>query len=667
MKKLNTADFKAIAQIATACRCAILRMTTLAASGHPGGSMSSLDVLITLYNMINQHPKSPYLPERDRVVVSNGHISPAVYSVLATLGYFDPDAVVAEFRLAGSEFEGHIERNLPGIEWTSGNLGQGLSAGCGFALANKIKGLDTQIFVMMGDGEQQKGQISEARRFAVKHHLTNITAIIDYNQLQISGDIHQVMPQNIKANWESDGWNVIEIDGHDLTQIHDALHTVTALDQPVMLLAHTVMGKGVGFMENLAKYHGSPLSETQLVTALTELCGSDLPDESCLTGSDFTSDCPSESLSAVDLKTWIANCRDIDYYKLLRERKKQQGCVPFPPLQNDNLSFTAGDTIVYQDETDNRSAWGNAIADLAKLNQDNRMPIVVFDCDLQSSVKTADFEKINPTHFIQSGIMEHNTAVVSGAMSTCGISTWWAEFGMFGIDEVYNMLRLNDINHANLKVIATHVGVDVGEDGRTHQCVDYIGLIRNLFHFGLLCPADPNQTDRIIRYLINTPGNFVCTMGRSKLPILRTTEGKLFYDANYSFEYGKADLLREGTDAALIVTGTPVGRALAAVDRLRSSGISVQLWYVASPLVVDRDMLVKAAQTGTIFTVEDHNVHSGLGSIFADAMVEQQLSAKLTKLGVRDYPISGTSDDVFAWAGLSPESIIKTISGALKS
>ena len=183
MKTLTQKDFEKIETLANQARINILHMTTLAGSGHPGGSMSAIDILLTLYHMAHVDSKNPRLPDRDRIVVSNGHISPGVYSALGAMGFFNAEDAISEFRLAGSIFEGHVERFVPGVEWTTGNLGQGLSAGCGFALAGKINKYNHYTFVIMGDGEQQKGQITEARRFAVKYKLNNLIAIVDYNQL----------------------------------------------------------------------------------------------------------------------------------------------------------------------------------------------------------------------------------------------------------------------------------------------------------------------------------------------------------------------------------------------------------------------------------------------------------------------------------------------------
>jgi len=627
-QKLTRIQIQELAELARQARGAILTMTTLSASGHPGGSMSMIDMLITLYKHCKVDPSNPHWEERDRIVVSNGHTSPGVYAALATVGFFPIDDAITGFRLAGSKYEGHIERTVSGVEWGTGNLGQGLSAACGFALASRLKGYENQVYCFMGDGEQQKGQISEARRFAVKYDLQHITAIIDYNRLQISGNISNVMPQNIRANWESDGWTVLEINGHDFQAIHEALEHAKTIKQPVMILAHTIMGKGVPFMENKEKYHGSTLSEEQLAEALTIL--------------------------QIDNK--------LSYYK---EKRAKFACTSHTPILAHELRYELADAepTIYEKSTDNRSAWGRALANLAKANTNSSIPMVVFDCDLQGSVKTNEFEDVTPTHFIQSGIMEHNTAVVAGVLSVENIQTFWAEFGVFGIDETYNMHRLTDINQGNLKVVATHVGLDVGEDGKTHQCLDYVGLMRNLYGFRVIVPADPNQTDHAVRYMGVRKGNYLMAMGRSKLDIIRKVDGSPYYDANYTFAYGKADLLRDyGNDAAVLVMGTLTGEALNATEALQQKETSIQLWHVACPLHIDEEMLRKAAKTGLIVTVEDHNVQTGLGSLVAEKLVELGLAeTRLVKLGVSNYALSGTSTAVFACCGLTAAHIEKAV------
>ncbi|HNX01318.1 MAG TPA: 1-deoxy-D-xylulose-5-phosphate synthase N-terminal domain-containing protein, partial [Candidatus Cloacimonadota bacterium] len=384
MEKFTQEQISHIAEIARQARGHILKMTTLANSGHPGGSMSTIDMMLTLYHMIKKDPQNPDWKERDRVIVSNGHISPAVYSTLGLMGYFPIDDAVAHFRQAGSIYEGHVERDVPGVEWGTGNLGQGLSAAVGMALACRLHNIDNHFYVFMGDGEQQKGQISEARRFAFKYGLKNITVFVDYNQLQISGNIHHVMPQKIVENFVSDGWDFIEVMGHDIGQVNSAIIKARQNPVPTLILAHTIMGKGIPFMENLEKYHGSALNEEQL----------------------------DEALKILGIDNDLPRLKDKRTKDPLPCSHKEFGFVP---------DVNKGKNHIYDKTTDNRSAWGTAIAELAALNKDSQTPIAVLDCDLQTSVKTGEFEKATPEAFFQGGIMEHNTAVIAGAMSTADV------------------------------------------------------------------------------------------------------------------------------------------------------------------------------------------------------------------------------------------------------
>ncbi len=185
---------------------------------------------------------------------------PGVYAALAEAGFFPAEEFVAHFRQAGSVFEGHVERSVPGIEWSCGNLGQGLSAGVGLALGARLTEASWHTFVAMSDGEQHKGQVAEARRLAVKERLGNLTAVIDCNRIQISGHTDEVMPVHIAADWAADGWRVVECDGHDLAALHEALRDAVRGDGPTVVVARTVIGKGVSFMEDLPEFHGRGLT-----------------------------------------------------------------------------------------------------------------------------------------------------------------------------------------------------------------------------------------------------------------------------------------------------------------------------------------------------------------------------------------------------------------------
>ena len=632
--EFDSAKRERLIQLAAKCRGDILRMTTLAGCGHPGGSMSSVDLYLSLFTSAQVDPTEPFKPERDRILISHGHTSPGAYAVLGNLGFFPIDDAIAHFRQAGSPYEGHVEANLPGIEWSSGNLGQGLSAGCGMALNSRLREIHNQVYVVMGDGEQQKGQISEARRFAVKFGLYNLTCLVDLNGLQISGSITDVMPQNIRSNFESDGWKVLEIDGHDFDAIHGALdQAVTDTDHCVAILAHTVMGKGVSFMENVAKWHGQALSNEKLPDALAELGQRD----------------------------------NLDQYRQLRTRDVDQIQLPVRPVMRPVID--SGEPMAYGNDklTDNRSAWGNALTDITGINMSNSQatPIAVFDCDLASSVKTNGFEELLPDHFFQCGVMEHHTAVAAGALSTQDVQVFWADFGIFGVDEVYNQIRINDINETNLKLVCTHLGSDVGEDGKTHHCIDYLGLLNNLFHFRTLIPADPNQTDRIVRWAAGQAGNYFIGMGRSKSRIITTPAGEPFFDRNYEFRYGKADILRDGKDISIITMGILAPRAVAVADDLSREGISVGVYNFSCAKDLDLEVLATACRTGTLITYEDHHVGTGLGTIVADRICRDGHSVRLIKKGIAHYASSGKPDHLLSVMGLDEESLKQTIRDAL--
>jgi len=631
--KLSLEDKKFLENLATTCRGDILKMTTLAASGHPGGSMSSIDLYLTVYKFANINPDNVNDLERDRVVVSHGHTSPGVYSALGRNGFFNIDNAIAYFRLAGSIYEGHIERMVKGVEWTTGNLGQGLSAACGMAIAGRANNLDYNIYVFMGDGEQQKGQISEARRFAVKYNLKNITAVVDYNRLQISGDITKVMPQNIKDEYIADGWVVIEIDGHNFDEIYDAFCKAQAIDRPVMILANTVMGKGVSFMENIADYHGKPLSKEQLVDALKEL--------------------------------GIEN--DIEKYE--KKRKEFVYNKDEHKIFRSGVKVSKGMPKVYSADIkiDNRSAFGNAIADMVHFSVTDKSltPIITFDCDLAGSVKLDKVMKEFPERFIQSGIQEHHTAVAAGAASVNGVVSVFADFGVFGVDETYNQQRLTDINDGNLKVITTHVGIDVGEDGKTHQCIDYVGAMRNIPNFKVLVPADPNQTDRLVRYAVSEYGNYLVAMGRSKLPVITKEDGSVFFDEDYEYVYGKIDIIRDGK-YPLITYGTMTSYALKVREVLLKEGIDLAVINIASPLCFDIFRIKKYLDSGYVFTYEDHLSSSGIASTLSLLAMENGLSFKLKTFGPTNYAYSGKPEEIFKLLKIDPISVAESIKEFLK-
>lgn len=260
----------------------IIKMLKEAGSGHPGGSLSAADIVASLYfgGVMNYSEADPQHPERDYFILSKGHAAPVLYAVLAELGYVPEDELLT-LRKLHSRLQGHPDsKKLPGVEVSTGSLGQGLSIAAGVALGVRIDqqrdgGPKRRVFTLLGDGEIEEGQVWEAAMFAAHYHLDNLVAIVDNNNLQIDGDVRDVAGlDNISSKFKSFGWQTIEVDGHDVGAVVTALKTATLLDgSPVCIVAHTVKGKGVSFMENQAGWHGKAPNEEQAKEALAELEG----------------------------------------------------------------------------------------------------------------------------------------------------------------------------------------------------------------------------------------------------------------------------------------------------------------------------------------------------------------------------------------------------------
>jgi transketolase len=275
---MNTTDLKpdiaSLKEKAKTLRIEILKMLTEAGSGHTGGSLSAADIVTALYFYKMRHnPADPKWRERDRFVLSKGHAAPVLYGALAISGYFDKQ-LLRTLRKIGSPLQGHpCSRKLPGIEISTGSLGQGLSIADGMALGLKIDGLSSRVYCMLGDGEIQEGQVWEAAMTAAHYKLDNLCAIIDNNGLQIDGHCHEVMYiEPIVKKWEAFGWHVIDINGHDMEAVVRALDEAeTIKDKPSMIVARTIKGKGVSFFEGKVEYHGMAPTPEELEKALKEL------------------------------------------------------------------------------------------------------------------------------------------------------------------------------------------------------------------------------------------------------------------------------------------------------------------------------------------------------------------------------------------------------------
>lgn len=627
---LSREQIKRIELFARSCRRSVVEMTTTAKSGHPGGSLSSIDYLSLLYTSIISHTNNP-------VIISNGHISPAVYAILSELGVVSKRELIKNFRRAGSVFEGHVSRQVPGVWYSTGPLGAGISAASGFALAQKLKKENRKVFATLGDGESQEGQVYEMMNFAAKYKLNNLIVFLDYNQVQLSDGLKKIMPLRPAELFAAAGWEVISVDGHDIKKMWKALSRAYGVKhKPVILIGHTIMGRDVSFMEQAGKrfsatWHGKAPTNPEAELALAELSFTEKEE------------------------------------KILHEFKKQikwKPQKPFFPEPLKKLAVKIGKPHVYspQQDLDCRTAYGNALLDLAKLNKN----IVALTADLSVSVKTDLLKEKFPDRHIECGVAEQQMISCAGGLSLSEFIPFASTFAAFMTSRAKDQARVNDINETNVKMVATHCGLSVGEDGPTHQAIDDMGSTLGLFNTMVLEPADPNQTDHMIRFVASHYGNFYVRMGRHKIPVLTKENGTPFFDATYKYTYGKCDLLREGNDLTLAVSGSMVYQALEAYSELKLKNIHAEIVIVSSPKQFDATLKKSLLKTKKLLTIEDHTTRSGIGSQIALFCAEENIELKkFEMMGVDEYQTSGTAEELYERAKISPKYIVKKCEGMI--
>ncbi|MBI5753892.1 transketolase [Candidatus Peregrinibacteria bacterium] len=634
------------------CRRSILEMVTNAQSGHPGGSLSCIDYLSVLYAFIIGQTG-------EKICISNGHISPAVYSTLAEMDYIPKNDVVKNFRKIGSVYEGHITRHVPGIWYGTGPLGIGVSVASAFAWHARAKASalakegfaqqnTAKVFALVGDGECQEGEIYETMHFARKYKLDNLILFVDYNKVQLTASIKEIMNLDLPKVFAASDWNVIEVDGHDYQKIWAALgEAYKNTGKPTVLIGHTTMGQGVDFMEVTGKEHKADWH-----------------------GKAPKTDQITEQLKALTLSAEEENLLN-DFRKNFVKWKPTP--TVYPPLLS-KTKIKTGTPITYKKEelTDCRTAYGKALLDLVKNNPD----VVALTADLKDSVMTKFVAAEFPDRHIECGIAEQHMISASGGLSLDGLTPFCSTFGAFMSSRAKDQARVNDINYTNVKMVATHCGLSVGEDGPTHQAIDDMSSFLGMFNTMVIEPADPNQTDHIIRYAASHYGNFYVRMGRHKFPIVTKADGTAFYDANYKYEYGKSDVIREGKDLTIAATGAMVNEAMKAREILAVSNpnLSIEIIAVSSikkfdakapcraECAADETLIKSIKKTGKILTIEDHNVHCGLGNQLAAHLLELGFKpATFKSLGVTAYQLSGTSDALYHANELDAEGIKKTI------
>ncbi len=568
-----------------------------AGSGHAGGTMSIMDITAALYLQVARHdPQNPNWPDRDRIIWSCGHKAPALYLGLGMAGYFPIEDVVL-LRKLYSPFQGHPHwLKLPGVEISSGSLGQGLSVAVGMAKAAKMDRKTHRIYCITGDGEHQEGQIWEAVMEAGAWGLDNLCCILDKNRLQIDGWVKDVMPIDpIADKYRAFGWNVTEIDGHNMQQIVKAFEKAAQhKGQPTLIVANTTKGKGVDFMENVAGWHGKAPDHEQMVQGLKQL------------GLDFR----------------------LDYKKLLKKAEDYQAAVTekllakVPKFSRDY--FWNRQPVMKVEMKPTRFGFGEA---LARAGADRRT--VAIGADISGSIAIAKFYECDADRcerWISVGIAEQSGTCVAAGLAKEGKLPIFGTYGVFAAGRNLDQLRTT-VCYGNFDVLiaGAHGGVSVGPDGATHQALEDLFQICGLPNMSVAVPCDALETERATEYMLfQVKGPKYIRFAREATPVVtRPTSPYEWGIANvYRLREEKEYLLdafdcvlateykNEKEDLAIVACGPMVPEALRAAWILRAEyGLQTRVINQHTLKPFNPQAIIAAAlDTGIILTAEEHQI-----------------------------------------------------------
>jgi transketolase len=575
-----------------------------AGSGHAGGTLSIMDITAALYLKVANHdPTNPLWDERDRIIWSAGHKAPALYVGLGYAGFYDVDEVIL-LRKLWSPFQGHPHwLKLPGVEVSTGSLGQGLSIAVGIALAGKLNGKNYRVFSINGDGEQQEGQIWEAAMEAAHYKLDNLIEIIDFNHLQIDGKVSEVMNvEPLMEKYKSFGWHVLNIDGHDMRQVINALtEAKKGFGKPVAIVAETIKGKGVSFMENIAGWHGKAPNYDEMVKGLEELGVKD----------------------------------KIPYERLLKKAKLCQDEIDAKleakmPKFSKNYWWNCLPTMKVKMEP-TRKGFGQA---LAEHGDDER--VVCLGLDISGSITISDFYAKHPerkNRWLSMGIAEQSATAVAAGLAKEGKLPVLGTYATFAAARNLDQLRISVCyGNFNVFVAGAHGGVSVGPDGATHQALEDLFAVCGLPNMVVVVPCDVIETKKATEYLLlEHVGPKYIRFAREATPIVS--------GAKTPFVFGVSNIIRlrresenftdafdtilsseyenESEDLTIIACGPMVPEAMRAAYILRQEhGYETRVINMHTLKPMDAKAIIRAAkETGVVVTAEEHQIGTLSGRV----------------------------------------------------
>ena len=623
----RTVLIPALHNIATRLRIDSVRPTTEAGSGHPSSCCSAAEIVAAIFFAeMRFDPREPRRPDNDRFVLSKGHAAPILYAAWAEAGAFDR-AKLLTLREISSDLEGHPTPRLPFVDVATGSLGQGICVAVGLALNARRIGSDYRTYVLIGDGESAEGSVWEAAEVASHYGLDNLCAVTDVNALGQSQPTRwQHDMEQYARRWRAFGWEAIVVNGHDLNALLDGLAKARETKgRPTMLLARTIKGKGISFIEGRNGWHGRPLKKGEEADrAIKEL----------------------ES-------QFVKLPQPVDSVSLIA---KPAPLVPAPEPtvpQIPEPSYAPGEAVA------TREAYGTALVKLGQADQ----RVVALDADVENSTYSEKFSKAFPNRFYETYIAEQAMLGAAMGLASRGAIAFPSTFACF-LSRACDFIRMACISDLDVKLAGSHAGVSIGEDGPSQMGLEDLAMMRAEPNMTVVYPCDGVSTERLVVAMAYHPGPAYIRTTRPKTPVI--------YPASERFEIGGSKVLRQsGEDLVTVVAaGITVYEALKAYDRLKTDGVLLRVIDAYSVQPIDARTLRQAARAtgGRVIAVEDHYVNGGLGDAVAEALAGD--GCVVRRLAVREIPRSGTPQELLDRYAISARHIaaaVKTMVAGAKS
>ncbi|WP_028844165.1 transketolase [Thermodesulfovibrio thiophilus] len=596
---------KNLAEIARLLRYYILAATTQAGSGHPTTCLSSVELMTGLLfgGFFRFDSDNPDNPNNDRLIFSKGHAAPLLYSLWTVAGKLSETELLT-LRKFGSSLEGHPTKSFPYAEAATGSLGQGLSIGAGMAINGKyIDRLPYKVFVLLGDSEMAEGSVWEAIQLAAYYKLNNLIGIIDVNRLGQRGETmygHDLEAYSKRIS--SFGWKTICIDGHNFDEIFKAYEEAINSAIPAMIIAKTIKGKGISFLEDREGKHGVALTEDEFKEALKELG---------------------------EIKRITVSVNKPEMLQPLSESVT---------IKEVNKTYSIGEVVA------TRRAYGEAVAKIFPEFPD----IVVLDAEVCNSTYAEIFKKHYPDRFFECFIAEQNMVGMAVGLSLRGQIPFVSTFAAF-LTRTFDHIRMAQYSDANIKFVGSHAGVSIGQDGPSQMGLEDISMMRSILNSVVLYPSDAVATEKLVREAARYQGIVYIRTTRSATPVI--------YSYDEEFPIGGAKVLRYSDDDwfSVIGAGITLYEALKAYVELKKQGIFIRVIDLYSVKPIAREILKKALnETKALITVEDHYPSGGIG----EAVMAELGSDRVYSLACRKVPKSGRPEELLDYEEISAKAIV---------